>query len=88
VTVYYLVLYKCIAEIPVLEQFYQSGRVAQWLACAIVYHAVAGSIPATESSFFLALWSNLRVMRDSRSPIERVGLVVVWLQCLHVARGS
>jgi len=44
--------------------------------------------PATESSFFLALWPYLRIKNDQKSKIWRVGLVVVWLQCLHVARGS
>jgi len=41
------------AEIPVLEQFYQIGRVAQWLAHAIVCQGVVGSIPGYRMQFFL-----------------------------------
>ena len=76
-------------RVAVLEHILQRSRVAQWLEHAVFSHPVAGSIPGDRGKFFLCpVVSSLRIMGDSRSINWRIGLVVVWLQCLHVVRGS
>ena len=65
------------------------GLVARWPANANVAIKVTNSSLGRRSKLFLyPLAIHLRIVPDFKSPRSQVGLVVVWLQYSHVARGS